>query len=182
MLLEYVDQLSNPEKLINQYGPDVTIGQIKPYLEVAFLKLSLYACVVQSAVRVSMKHSHQSFDHNATVLASGFTSDFSNRCSICDKELIDYQHLLKFRRTLHHQKDQQNTWQSILVSSLFTFNISGKGVADVSFPDADEARGRTPRMKSLLMYRCGHQFHKGCVRNRFNEENNVEVIGFLEPE
>lgn len=63
------------------------------------------------------------------------------------------------------------------MSSLFTFNISGKGVTDVSFPNTDEGgKHRAPKMKSLLMYRCGHQFHKTCIRNKYNEDNDVKEI------
>lgn len=45
-MLEYVDQLSNPEKLIEQYGQDVTIGEIKPNLEIAFMKLNIYTNLI----------------------------------------------------------------------------------------------------------------------------------------
>lgn len=111
------------------------------------------------------------------MICSGFTSDFSNKCSICDKDLIDQENLIKFRQNVYRRQDQENTYKSILFSSFFTFNKSDKQCIDVSFPDYSESnQGRGLKMKSLLMYRCGHQFHKNCVKNKFNEDNNVEII------
>jgi hypothetical protein len=54
--LEYVDYLSNPEKIIEQYGEDVKIGDISKNLHIAFSKLELYMNLIQAAVKVSSMH------------------------------------------------------------------------------------------------------------------------------
>lgn len=42
VLLEYIEFLSDPEKIISQYNPEVKIGEIQEVLAIAFTKLDLY--------------------------------------------------------------------------------------------------------------------------------------------
>lgn len=58
LLLEYIEYLHNPERIISQYEPDVKIGDIRDNLRVAFSKLDLYCNLIQAAVRVAGVHSH----------------------------------------------------------------------------------------------------------------------------
>lgn len=53
ILLKYIDYFSKPEQILNQYGSDVCIGDIKDELIIAFNKLDLYLTLIASAVRVT---------------------------------------------------------------------------------------------------------------------------------
>ena len=50
-------------------------------------------------------------------------------------------------------------------SSLFTYNLSGANDEDksmiVNFGSGDKSTA--PVMKSFIMFRCGHRFHKHCI-------------------
>lgn len=46
ILLEYIEFLSDPKKIIEQYDQDVCIGQIEENLKIAFTKLDLYMNIV----------------------------------------------------------------------------------------------------------------------------------------
>ena len=61
ILLEYIDQFTNPENLIDQFSPDVEIGEIRENLQKAFYKLDLYINLIQAAVRVSGVQCHNLF-------------------------------------------------------------------------------------------------------------------------
>lgn len=60
-ILSYIDTLRNPENIISiidQYDPDVRIGEIRDNLIIAFNKLDLYCKLIQSAVKVSGSQCH----------------------------------------------------------------------------------------------------------------------------
>ena len=100
ILLEYIEFLSDPKKIIEQYEPGVQIGEITQNLQIAFTKLDLYMNLIQSAVRVSGVHNHLQFEEMEVTEGSGFTGNYAAKCSYCGKELIEYDQLMQFNKDL----------------------------------------------------------------------------------
>ena len=90
ILLEYIEFLSDPEKIINQYEPGVEIGEISENLKIAFTKLDLYMNLIQAAVRISGVHNHLQFEEMEITEGSGFNGNYASTCNYCSKELIEY--------------------------------------------------------------------------------------------
>ena len=81
------------------------------------------------------------------------------RCDICQEELIEYDKLRDMMREQDKQqktKDQAN-WYSFL--SFGTVSEDGESLA----VDYDEDNEKMVHIKSFILYRCGHRYHRACV-------------------
>jgi len=139
---------------------------------IAFRKLDLYMNLVQAAVRVSGVHSHLQFLDKTKLDGMGYLSDDSSLCSYCNEPLIDKQMLHRFQTSTEQAKDKENTWRSILDSSIFTFNLSGRNDVslEVGIMESEDWK-QAPTLKSFVMYRCRHKFHTTCVLKKLREDN-----------
>ena len=76
-------------EIIEQYGEDVKISEIREKLDIAFQKLNLYKNLVDTAVKVSGKNRIEEFKSMDQSLSQGYVSNLQDQCEHCHNKLID---------------------------------------------------------------------------------------------
>lgn len=129
--MQYIDYFHNPDQIVQQYGQEVTIGEIRDKLMIAFSKLDLYQKLVKAAKKIGDFQYHDQFTKTAEQYGEGYEANQDELlCDICNKKLIDRDVLIKLRQHIGKQaSSQNNNWMSFFNSSIFSFDVGNGGAA-----------------------------------------------------
>ena len=99
VLMQYIDYFHNPDQIVQQYGQDVTIGQIRDKLTIAFSKLDLYQKLVKAAKKIGDFQYHDQFTKTVEKNGEGYDANQDELlCNLCNKKLIDRDVLIRLRQ------------------------------------------------------------------------------------
>ena len=86
-LLDYVDFCQKPAQIIEAFGNDVIVKDVRETLMLAFKKMTLYIKLLESALNVTEREKSLVIEENMAKSMQGF-ADIVNECNHCSQPLL----------------------------------------------------------------------------------------------